>query len=134
MPREKVEGIEGFTVQVGWSSGGSMQLGIEVAEGTTIIHQLYGGDPSLERIGRRAVEAGWKTEIPVADEPADVIAEFYRQVGHEVLNAVEGPLNESTGYRAEEFRELWATLTRHSANSLVRYLRKARDSVFGRDE
>ena len=137
MPKEKIDSIDGsgFTVQVGWS-GHSLQVATEVGGQTSIVRQLYGDPEKLERIGSRAVEAGWQPHTwPPGERPAgSTEQDRLRETGRRVLDVLEGPVSELTSYREDEYQGLWATLDRTGVNRLIRMLRKARDTAFGKDE
>lgn len=122
MPRETVSGVDrdGYNVQVGWQADRDVQLGVEQVEGRALVSMLYGGPEALERIGRAVAEIGRK---PLTAEDA-------RAFGREILNLVEGNPNDIESI----YTGAWATLDRAGCNRLIRTLRRARDTAFGRDE
>jgi hypothetical protein len=129
MPREKITGNDrdGYDVQVGWhNDGADVQLGIETADGRSLLTMLYGSDPQLERIAREVAEIGRKP-LTAADA---------RAFGREILDVIEGgpagtPPEASAPW---SYYSVWARLDRHGVNRLVRMLRRARDAAFGADE
>jgi len=148
MPRETITGtgrdVDGFVVQVGWASThNDVQLGIETSDGRSLVTQLYGSAQQLERIGKRAVAAGWRTMSLTPDleglnpEQARALAETYREIGREVLNAVQDGPDPATREEARPtygYENAWTHLDRSGVNRLVKVLRRARDAAFGADE
>lgn len=120
MPRESVTAVGGseFSIHVGWSLNGSVQVATEMADGKSMFWQLLGSD--AERLGaevRKVVaEANEPGPKPLGDNA----------IGENVLNAID--------VIAPTYRGLWADLDRAGVNRLIRILRKARDAAFGRDE
>lgn len=77
----------------------------------------FGFLPSLDESGSTSPEV-------VASD----VAKGWRTLGEIALEAVKGsrPTIERDG--------VWATLSRDACNRLVRFVRKARDAAYGRDE
>lgn len=113
----------GYHAKVGWSAERQVQIGVE-ANGARSLFWLLTGcdgdqpgrDDSLARLGDTidAALAEW--------EPANA---YYR--AQAILNALDVYTNgQNTG--------VWLDLDRQGCNRLIRALRKARDSAYGRDE
>ncbi len=115
MPRETIrlnDRDNGFDVKVGWSKDTFMQVGIEDKESRSLFWILL--ENSAEYIGQQIKELQ-------IDNKTD------EELGHNILNildcATHGPVS-----------SLWTSPSRHEVNDLIRLLRRARDSAFGRDE
>lgn len=121
MPREYVRNSDGtYEVAVGWNPNAEdVQVGIFNPEGKSLVWLLYGYDEdALIRLGD---EIRNRLELPTRgskDESANI--------ARDVLNSLD---------TVSVYESLWATLKQRSmCNSLIRKLRHARDSAFGRDE
>lgn len=133
MPREKIRNTEadGYDVQVGWNAvGNDVQLGLETADGRSLLYKLYGNDRNLARIGQHAVDRGW-TFGPAKPEDLGELTKAFAGIGREILDLLDGG---PTSPGSHEYLSVWAHLDRYGVNRLIKSLRKARDSVFGRDE
>lgn len=123
MPRETIrisnDETDIFDVKIGWEKDRHMQIGLEHFEHRSLFWTLL--ESRVEWIGseiRRIVaEANEPGTLPLGD----------LQIGKNILNmldcATHGPIS-----------SLWTSPSRHEVNELIRLLRKARDSAFGRDE
>lgn len=131
MPKETVQDTSGsFDVKVGWRPDGDVQVGVETAAGHSLVTKLYGDEMALDRIGRLV------RELILGDQPLPMVEgrKVYptdSEVGRQVLDIVEASQSSpgETSYTA-----VWANLSRHAVNQLIRMLRKARESAYGRDE
>jgi len=119
MPRETVGPStpnEPFVVRVGWAQDREVQVGIETVSNRSIYWQLLEGH--AEELGatvrRLTVEAA---RSPMASD---------EEVGRNLLNALDAAGMCYSG--------LWTIFGREECNRLIRLLRRARDSAFGRDE
>lgn len=122
MPRETVQDEAGcYDVRVGWAAadGGDVQVGIQTAEGRSLLSVLYGDTESIAKIGhaiRRFADDSHDEASRTTDEA----------FGRRVLDLIEG--------QVANYTSVWSTLSRESVNRLIRQLRRARDATFGRDE
>jgi len=115
MPKETISCEGGYCLKVGWDRSGSAQVGIEVSSlKMSLFEQLLGSDETLMLIGNAAIDA---IDVSIGD-PADV--------GSQILDLID----EVTG----GYRGIWSNIDRHGCNDLIRFLRRARDQAFGRDE
>jgi hypothetical protein len=134
MPKETIHGQGGYDLRVGWSPDCDVQVGVTVqTDGATLLRQLYGSQEAAERIGRSAAKRGWPQAVDSDCDSDSERAEMVR-IGREVLGVVEGTRAEDPEATGPGYSGVWSTLDRYSINRLIRSLRKARDSAFGRDE
>lgn len=139
MPRETIRmnsEDNTFDIKVGWTKDMSMQIGLEEAQGRSLAWVLFGG--SAERLGEEVQKA-----IAAGTNPEDKFT-VKNMSGNLVINEINVPLtNEETGWAILNILDvttrgpvsgIWATPSRHEVNELIRVLRRARDSAFGRDE
>jgi hypothetical protein len=124
MPKERIWDEAGlYNIVVGWSPGQNVQVAAElhsVDPTTGLVTQLYTND--AEYVGAKLIEAfGLKTDAVTDDEKVKAATE----VGLKAISAFEAVC---------PFRDAWSTLNRDAVNMLIRTLRKARDSAYGRDE
>lgn len=142
MPKEKIDGI-GYDMVVGWAPDQEMQVAVQTVGEYSVLSQLYGDQESLAKLGsalHSAVRAmkydsgnvqperiDAETRLGLAlQAKGDDWASADREVGRALLDLIESTQPNHTG--------LWATLTRQQVNRLIRMLRRARDSVYGKDE
>lgn len=118
MPKETVRAIGSNDVEVGWTRDCEVQIGVEDCEGISVFWKLC--RPYTEMIGsevRRIVaEANQPGTQPLGD----------LEIGENILNMLDTVCFPYTGF--------WSTLNRSQANQLIKVLRRARDSAFGKDE
>lgn len=119
MPRESIRSEFGvFEVRVGWTRDCDVQIGVVEAEERSLFWVLC--ENQIEMIGaevRRIVaEANEPGTKPLGDT----------QIGENLLNMLDTTCFPNSG--------VWSTLQRNDVNQLVRILRRARDSAFGKDE
>lgn len=135
MPREMINGQDGrFNLHVGWSPDQDVQIGIETVDGSSLLMALYGSRDSLERVGRRAIEAGWQAEIPDERGGSAAAGDAYRAVGLKILSVVEGAPLGGPEPAGDVWTGIWTTLTRFGCNRAIKMVRRGRDVAFGRDE
>jgi hypothetical protein len=107
----------------------SVGLGLEprsVVPGLHFVDAIYGGVPSQTQIGKIFFEKRRQDfEEHMDFATSDAEAEFYNQLGRDILDAVTG---------SSTTDGIWTWLERSGTNRLIRLLRKARDASFGRDE
>ena len=98
------------------------------------VDAIYGGSPNQTEIGKIFCERVKQEndlnppgkEFTVPDfEDSDAEAEWYNALGRAILDSVTGSSSDAS---------LWTWLDRPGVNRLIRILRKARDTAFGRDE
>ena len=127
MPRETIitsrfPGDDNFNVKVGWNRDMDVQIGINESLDRSM-WWVYGGK-RVEEIGHeisKIVEQA-EREFPGAHNEEDRDTD----IGQNVLNLFDTMLG--------SFDSMWSTLNRKDINDLIRVLRRARDSAFGRDE
>lgn len=127
MPKELIRDVAGgFDVRVGWQPDSYVQVGVELSGDEVILERLYGNRDVLREVGRTMLDAIVKLDpLPLTtDEQVDAACDA---TGRAVLEAVAAA-------GSEEFKGLWSTLDRDGCNRLIKVLRRARDSAFGRDE
>lgn len=120
MPREMVEASgDPFAVKVGWAADRDVQLGVETEDGKTLPWILWGSDAEQLSWLSKQIEAA--TRVEYEDDTG---------LARAVLNTLDcgSGVTEPAGYRG-----VWATLSRHGCNRLIRLLRKARDAAYGAD-
>lgn len=128
MPRETIHmsnqpGELCFDVKVGWTRDMYMQIGLEDSEERSLFWILTGNDIKRTAIG----EAIRKIVIPEKDSPLYNKPDLTdKEICEAVLNLLDTVCYPNSS--------IWATPSRQKANELIRLLRKARDSAFGRDE
>jgi hypothetical protein len=131
MPREMITGQDGTcNAHVGWFPDRDMQVGVETLDGRAIVDVLYGSDEALERIGRGAVNANLARMPEFGARPGVPESVLWAELGRGLLDVITGNPNDP----GVSYTGLWVTLDRYGCNRLIRALRKARDSAFGRDE
>lgn len=118
MPKEIIRvGMGAYDVQVGWTRDGEVQVGVENSEGRSLFWQF--GDSHITTIGSEI------RKILVTENESLTISED-RQLGEAVLNMLDTVCFPYSG--------VWSTLIRRQeVNELIRVLRRARDSAFGKD-
>lgn len=119
MPKETIRVTDGANdVQVGWTRECDVQLGVEDSEGRSLFWKF--GDTHVEMIGSEVRRI-------VIDAENNNQREFNNQVmGENVLNMLDTVCFPYSG--------VWSNLNRHQVNQLIKVLRRARDSAFGKDE
>lgn len=117
MPKETINTPVGpYHVKIGWFPQGGVQVGVEAEGERSLFWQLLGYDTNvLQLLG---------TEIRKADL---LDYEDDEQRARALLNTLDVVSN--GGYRG-----IWSDLDRQGCNDVIRILRRARDSSFGRDE
>lgn len=121
MPKEVIgSATDPFEVEVGWSADKDVQVGVELCGERSLFWQFLG-----HTIEDRAKLGDQVRRLALVNYEDD------EQLGIAVLNLLDvcasapGPF----GYQG-----IHATLDRGGVNRLVRALRRARDSAFGKDE
>jgi hypothetical protein len=116
MPRELIKSQVGpYHPKVGWSADQDVQLGIEVEGQRSIFWTLFSGDDMRTRLGQQIAALNL---VEYDDDLA---------LGQAVLNTLDTVSH--GGYLG-----LWSDLDRHGINQLIKVLRRARDSAYGKDE
>lgn len=122
MPKETIrmnDDFNNFNVQVGWTKDREMQVGIDHSEGRSLFWVLL--ERNVEWIGLEA-----RRIVAEADDPETLSLGDIR-LGKNILNMLDcstsGPVS-----------SVWTTPSRHEVNELIRVLRRARDSAYGKDE
>lgn len=119
MPKEVIRGTgDDYVVAVGWGAY-SMQVGTQAAETRSLFWQMHSDEGDLQALGlglRRLAQSG----LP------ETAAEL-EESGRDLLNLLDDVSGGS-------YQGVWATLGRAECNQLIKLLRRARDSAFGRDE
>lgn len=116
MPKEIVRTQdETFNVEVGWTKDGDVQIGVVEPKYRSMWH-VYGGS---------------RKEV-VGQQIRDIVLEAEKNGlnNESIASSVFFMMDDKCGRLAS----LWATLTRFEVNQIIRFLRRARDSAFGRDE
>lgn len=138
MPKEFVESSDDVRVAVGWSSEQGVQLGVTTPGERSVFWQfLTGDDHPGDLSNRRLIELTQGVtdacdRYPVTDGSLDHLTEVQAESliarGIAILNALDRQTNGPVG-------SLWFSFDdRRQVNHLIRLLRRARDSAFGRDE
>lgn len=116
MPKETIPAVtDPYRVQVGWRPDGGVQVGVALLEGRSILWQLFGDEKTLGHLGSEVEKMG----------QISYDGDVHR--GKALLDTLDVASN--GGYAG-----LWSDLDRRGCNDLIRVLRRARDSAFGRDE
>lgn len=120
MPREIIHSPDAgqFYVKVGWGAERDVQVGVEGDDDLHLAWLLWGNDEALVHLGEKVRLLAQR----VNGDPDVTDA----QLGHDLLNFIQAV--------SPTFRGVWSTLDRRACNDLIRVLRRARDSAFGRDE
>lgn len=128
MPREQVIGEGGpFDVAIGWSAD-TVQVGVTTSDGRSLVTLLYGDPQARIRIAE-AVCHRLGVPAPTADDSV-MQAEWRAALGRELLDIVEANSDGGISYTS-----VHATFTRRQGvNDLIRFLRRARDVAFGKDQ
>lgn len=123
-----------FNVKVGWTADCEVQVGVESDEGQSLFWILTGTETSEDsnRRQRRLAELGAtirektsKAPKPAADDIGRIQSDAW--LATETLNALDT-------FTIMEYSGVWASLDRRGCNQLIKSVRKARDSAYGRDE
>lgn len=139
MPKERiVPGISPFEVQVGWHADGDVQLGVEQMEGRSLLWALYGDRENLSRVGGE-LHSWFQMWMRQSDETSlqtdDEKQAYAIDLATTLLNMIEsGPVDTDVLRNKNGYTGLWATLDRNDCNKVIRVLRTARSSAFGKDE
>jgi hypothetical protein len=134
MPKETITDTAGsYDVRVGWRPDDHVQVGVETAAGYSLLTMLYSDEDTLARVGRAAADHGWPQADDTDCDSDTERAEMVR-IGREVLNLVEAADPAPDPNSTHGYTGVWSTLDRGGCNRLIRVLRRARDSAFGRDE
>lgn len=128
MPRETITDIVGsYDVKVGWEPERDVQIGVTVADPTPLVNTLYGDQETLEAVGLNLkARFGIGVDDALSDEEK---SEVMREIARTALSTLTECANDGAPYYG-----VWATLDRAGCNRVIRVLRRARDSAFGRDE
>lgn len=116
MPRETVSNCDGgpWVPKVGWFPSGTVQIGVASDDGRSLFWLLLGHDTdALRRLGDQVRKM---TQLAYDDD---------EHLARELLNTLDV---------CGSYNGLWADLDRGGCNQLIRHLRKARDTAFGKDE
>lgn len=110
-----------------------VSLGLKNPEGFSLVDTLYSG--SVRAIGRQFYDGMRQIEYFDAMTTPDFRSkdeedEYFQLLGRHILDTV---VMSETGISGP-YNSYWANLNRAGVNRLIRLLRKARDSAFGRDE
>ena len=134
MPRETISDPNGsYDVRVGWHQDQGVQIGVADPEGRSLFWIMAVGtartsdDLRLRRLGLQVTDALAKDGFVLGHEADYSPDEICGRVGAVVLDALDTHVGLT-------FESLWSDLDRTRCNRLIRLLRKARDSAFGRDE
>lgn len=155
MPRELIKSDGGpYHVKLGWDHIGGVQLGVElenpnrdagvdtpVESAPTIFNYLL-SVPSRTELGRLLIEhaneglpskkdAGRAPDCSCGPNEGCSGCPAPEEVWLAVGNWIVEQLNETTHHM---YFGLWSDLDRRSINDLIRKLRRARDTAFGKDE
>lgn len=136
MPKEIIfsagtAGDGGYHVKVGWTADQTAQVGVETDGGTSLFWALTGCLHSDTDEGRSERRLGFlgtelaKALTPIVMSDDSTPEQFARAVLNTLDCFVAGSANCSS---------VWSDLDRGACNRLVRAVRKARDSAYGRDE
>lgn len=124
MPRETIitsrhPGDDNFNVKVGWNRDMDVQIGISESMDRSM-WWVY-GEKRKEELGSEiekiVIEA--RQGFPEGFDRSEDIAENVLNLFDTILGSLDS---------------MWSTLSRKDINDLIRVLRRARDSAFGRDE
>lgn len=123
MPRETIHtgrqpDDSSFDVKVGWNKDMGVQVGIAEADGRSM-WWVY-SERRKDIIGSRLIEIVSNRTL-------------CKDINEECVRVAEDALN-MFDVECGIFDSLWANLDRREINELIRVLRRARDSAFGRDE
>lgn len=140
MPREMVKGRgpgDGYDVKVGWGPDRYVQLGVETNDDRPLLRMLCESNVALLGTivkhvvdNHGPVDSG-KTGRPWSDDAVvgEALLSLLSGSGPAAEFEIDGPPVASFTWRG-----VWADLDREGCNRLIRLLRKARDSAYGRDE
>ena len=124
MPRETIRihsnEADIFDIKVGWTKDQYMQIGLEHFEHRSLISIFFNSDDAKKMLGR-------EVRGLVLDAKADATQWDDKELGERILKMLE---NTTSGSHPS----IWTSPSRHEVNELIRLLRRARDSAFGRDE
>lgn len=124
MPRETIitsrfPGDDNFNVKIGWNRDMDVQIGISESMDRSM-WWVY-GEKLKEELGSEiekiVIEA--RQGFPEGFDRSEDIAENVLNLFDTILGSLDS---------------MWSTLSRKDINDLIRVLRRARDSAFGRDE
>lgn len=124
MPRETIitsrfPGDDNFNVKVGWNRDMDVQIGITESMDRSM-WWVY-GEKRKEELGSEiekiVIEA--RQGFPEGFDRSEDIAENVLNLFDTILGSLDS---------------MWSTLSRKDINDLIRVIRRARDSAFGRDE
>lgn len=123
MPKETIHtgnypGEGSFDVKVGWTRDLNVQIGISEADDRSMWWVFSEGRKDI--IGSRLIEIVSNRVL-------------CNDVNEECVRVAEDALN-MFDVECGTFDSLWATMNRKQINDLIRVLRRARDSAFGKDE
>lgn len=123
MPRETVTHQGGtFEVQVGWSPDQDVQIGVSSQGGTPLVREFMAPDPLGLAIRQLLESFGMNTH-------GTRVTGMFDMNNQALGEAFLAMLEERCHYSS-----LWSDLNRYEINRLIKLLRKARDSAYGRDE
>ncbi len=125
---------DNFVAAVGWQNDQYMQVGIQVTDpDKTLVDHLYADDRTLAKIGEALHKWLYRMEaapiMPQDFRDSDEQERTFIEAGRTIVEFVKAS---RTDYVERD--GIWVTLSRHEANAFVRFLRKARNAVFGSDE
>lgn len=138
MPKEQINFStptrEPYEVQVGWSTDREVQVGVETYDGKSLLWTLFGSDENLEAVGASLMELARHLPSGATDVPK---VERQRDLGRDALNIIESG-GQGSYFVSEHgtafYTGVWTILTRDECNRMIKVLRRARDSAYGRDE
>lgn len=115
MPKEVVTPRDGsYEIRVGWSQDRDVQVGVCAPDDRSILWILF----KPEEVGQMVRAQVLETDREGYSDAA---------LGQLLLNQLD-----VLSYN--QYSGLWSSLERHDINRLIKILRKARDSAYGRDE
>lgn len=145
MPKEHIytAGVSSpYEVQVGWQADRDVQLGVEMVDirselpeftalpdRRSLLWQLFGSSENLLRFGHELSEfITRRQDSALAAQAAQTSDEWDQRCEHLAIEVILMLQDKwcPTG--------VWSILTREDCNRLIKTLRRARDSAYGKDE
>lgn len=150
MPKEIIYGSavhggrERFHVKVGWTADREVQLGVEADGGRSLFWMLLGVASFVDEAADSDTAASLEEDrqLRLAElgarmrETAKQAKERADDIGNKAMDALLAVqmLNLLDDVTIIEYSGVWTTLDRLGCNQLIKNVRKARDSAYGRDE
>ena len=134
MPKERITyNNDPYDVIVSWMRDQYVSIGTEMADGTSLLWQLYGSEANRTRFAEAIYKIVMYNES--LRKGPTISGEQFSELGKQMLDAIESFDSPQTPEGNYVYSGVWANIDdRKDINTLIKVLRRARDQAFGKDE